>query len=219
MTSETVLKISERYTILAQDTCCLSCGGAVNHAKPLLGEFCVDLGSGRGTDVLRMAEAVGPQGFVVGIDIADGMIDKARKTAEKLGVTNVRFEKAVLESLPLETAQANLVISNCVLNHAVNKGQVWKEIFRILKPGGRYVISDIYSMQPVPAEFRNDPEAVAECWAGSDTRETYLATIGAAGFIAPDILEESKPYAKGKVEVCSWTITGIKPGKTCKCAS
>lgn len=209
-----IIKIAERYSGLAGDEgCCLSCGGAVNYAKAQLGEFCIDLGSGRGTDALRMAEAVGEQGFVVGIDIADGMIQKAQTTAKKLGVNNVRFEKAVLESLPLETSQADLIISNCVLNHAENKAQVWREIFRVLKPGGRFVISDIYSLQPVPEEYRNDPEAVAECWAGSDTRESYLATVLAAGFPELEIIEESKPYAKGKVEVCSWTIAGVKPGK------
>jgi ubiquinone/menaquinone biosynthesis C-methylase UbiE len=219
MTTQNILKISERYSGLAESACCLSCGGAVNHAKALPGEFCVDLGSGRGTDVLRMAESVGAEGFVVGIDIAEGMIEKARATAKKLGVANVRFEKAELEDLPLETNQADLIISNCVLNHASDKGKVWKEIFRSLKPGGRFVISDIYSLQAVPAEFKNDSAAIAECWAGSDTREQYLATILHAGFPEIDIIEESKPYSKGKVEVCSWTIAGVKPStqKYCCC--
>lgn len=213
MIEQQIIKISERYSGLAETSCCLSCGGAINYAEAKPGEFCVDLGSGRGTDALRMAESVGDQGFVVGIDIADGMIQKAQATAAKVGATNVRFEKAVLESLPLESNQVDLVISNCVLNHAEDKQQVWREIFRILKAGGRFVISDIYSLQPVPAEYRNDPEAVAECWAGSDTRENYLATVLAAGFPELEIIEESSPYAKGKVEVCSWTIAGIKPGK------
>ena len=219
MTTPNLIKISERYSSLAESTCCLSCGGAVNHAHPKTGECCVDLGSGRGTDALRMAELVGAEGFVVGIDIAEGMIDKARKTAEKLGIKNVRFDTAVLESLPIADSWANLIISNCVLNHASDKAQVWREIFRTLKPGGRFVISDIYSMTPVPEEYRNDPDAVAECWAGSDTRDKYLETILQAGFPEMEIIEESAPYDKGKVQVCSWTIAGIKPGKKKCCCS
>lgn len=204
-------KINRRYSILATSTCCLSCGGAVGHAKAKVGEVCVDLGCGRGTDALRLADSVGSGGMVVGIDIAEGMIEKARNTAQKLGAKNARFEKAVLESLPLESDFADLVISNCVLNHANDKSKVWSEIFRILKPGGRFVISDIFSTEPVPPEYRNDPEAVAECWAGSDTREVYTQTIYRAGFADFQILEESAPYDKGKVQVCSWTITSFKP--------
>ena len=214
MENKTLIKISERYTGLAESSCCLSCGGASEHGQARPGETCVDLGSGRGTDALRMAEAVGSEGFVIGIDIADGMIDKARKTAEKLGVKNVRFEKAALESLPIPDNTADLVISNCVLNHAQSKMLTWKEIYRVLKPGGRFVVSDIYSTEPVPEEFHNDPEAVAECWAGSVTREEYLDHVARAGFPTLNVIDESKPYAKGKVEVCSWTISGEKPKNT-----
>lgn len=219
MSDQNLLQINTRYSDLAESSCCLSCGGAVNHAEPKLGEFCVDLGSGRGTDVLRLAEAVGQDGYVIGIDIADGMIEKATKMAQKLGVTNVRFEKAVLEKLPIITGQVDLIISNCVLNHAEDKSQVWREIYRVLKPGGRFVISDIFSTKPVPAEYKNDPEAIAECWAGADTRDVYISTIHAAGFDKIEIIEESAPYSKGKVDVCSWTLAGIKPGKAKCCCS
>ncbi|HOX53776.1 MAG TPA: methyltransferase domain-containing protein, partial [Fibrobacteria bacterium] len=177
---------------------------------------CVDLGSGRGTDCLRLAEVVGEKGFVWGIDISDGMLEKARATARKLGTTNVRFEKAELESLPIPDGTVDLVISNCVLNHATDKAKVWKEIYRILKPGGRFVVSDIYSSEPVPDVFRHDPEAVAECWAGADTRMTYLATVARAGFEDVSVLEESAPYPKGKIEVSSFTLQGWKrDGRLC----
>jgi len=190
----------------------------MNYAQVRSGEICVDLGSGRGTDCLRMADAVGPQGWVYGIDIADGMIEKARATAVKLGVSNVSFIRSELEVLPLESDSVDLVISNCVLNHARNKALVWSEIFRILKPGGRFVVSDIYASAPVPEEFKNDPEAVAECWAGADTREVYWQTVLNAGFKDPQILEESAPYPKGKIQVSSWTIAGIKPvARKCAC--
>jgi len=204
-------EIEARYSELATGSCCLSCGGAVDHGKPSPGETCVDLGSGRGTDALRMAEEVGPNGFVWGIDIADGMLDLARSTAARLGVSNVRFEKAELEHLPVPSASVDLVVSNCVLNHAADKAAVWAEIFRILRPGGRFAVSDIYSSLPVPEEFRNDPEAVAECWAGADTREVYLKTVQDAGFQELSIRDESDPYPKGAIEVSSFTLLGTKP--------
>jgi len=208
-----LIEINKRYSDLAESTCCLSCGGAVNYAEPQPGEVCVDLGSGRGTDALRMAEEVGSNGFVYGIDISDGMIKKALDTAVLLGITNVNFIRSPLENIKLGNDIANLVISNCTINHAADKQAVWKEVYRILKKGGRFVVSDIYATSPIPDEYRNDPEAVAECWAGSVTRSEYLQTLSDAGFTSVKILEESVPYAKGKAEVASFTITGEKPGK------
>ena len=137
-------EIEKRYSELASDdACCLSCGGAINYSEAKPGEVCVDLGRGRGTDVLRLAETVGENGFVYGIDVADGMIEKASRQAEKLGVKNVKFIKTNLEALPLPNNSVDLIISNCTLNHAENKQLVWDEIFRILKKGGRVVVSDI----------------------------------------------------------------------------
>lgn len=204
-------RIAERYSGLAESSCCLSCGGAADKARVLKGEVCVDLGSGRGTDALRMAEEAGPDGFVWGVDISDGMLEKARATAAKLGVANVRFEKAELERLPIPSMSVDLVVSNCVLNHASDKSRVWAEIFRILRPGGRFTVSDIFSSAPVPDEFRQDPDAVAECWAGADTREVYLKTVQEAGFEDVKVLEESAPYPKGRIEVSSFTLQGWKP--------
>ena len=207
--------INIRYSELAETSCCLSCGGAVDHGKASENEVCVDLGSGRGTDALRMAEEVGPGGLVYGLDLSDGMIQKAEKTAERLGVKNVRFIRTDLEKMPLDSDTADLVISNCVINHADDKQKVWNEVHRILKAGGRFVVSDIYSSAPVPEEYKNDPEAVAECWAGSVTREEYLHQLETAGFKNVEILEESNPYPKGMIEVSSWTILGYKSGCCC----
>ena len=210
------IAINTRYSVLAEESCCLSCGGAIDHSKAKKDEICVDLGSGRGTDVLRLAEEVGENGFVYGIDLSDGMIEKSRKIAKELGVGNVEFVQTNLETLPLEDNIADLVISNCTINHASDKQLVWNEINRILKKGGRFVVSDIYSSDEVPAEYRNDPDAVAECWAGSVTKENYMQQLNNAGFVNIEIIEESKPYPKGKIEVSSFTIQGFKKNCGCK---
>ena len=205
-----IKEINSRYSELAESECCLSCGGAINYAEPKKGEICVDLGSGRGTDVLRMAESVGKTGFVYGIDISDGMLEKARRNAEKFAATNVSFIRSELENLELPDKTADLIISNCTLNHAADKQAVWNEIYRILKKGGRFVVSDIYATSAIADEYRNDPVAVAECWAGSVTRAEYMQHLKRAGFASVEILEESAPYAKGNAEVCSFTIAGKK---------
>jgi arsenite methyltransferase len=210
-------EINKRYSDLAESDCCLSCGGAISFSEPQPGEICVDFGSGRGADVIRLSDTVGEDGFVYGIDISEGMIRKAVTTAENLGVKNVKFIHSPLEKTTLEDNLADLVISNCTLNHASDKQAVWHEIFRILKKGGRFVISDIYSVDPIPDEYRNDPVAVSECWAGSVTRKEYLEHIENAGFSSIHINEESVPYEKGNARVCSWTVTGIKPEGQCNC--
>jgi len=202
--------INERYTSMSETSCCLSCGGAINHAKPQSGETCVDLGSGRGNDVIRLAEEVGENGFVFGIDISEGMIAKANAALEKFEVQNAKILKAELESLPLRNDSVNLIISNCTINHASDKPAVWNEVYRILKSGGRFVVSDIYAVQPIAEKYRNDPAAVAECWAGSVTRAEYLTMLEKAGFNDIKIFEESGPYAKGQAEVASFTISGRK---------
>lgn len=210
-----VKEINNRYSELAESECCLSCGGAINYAEPLPSEICVDLGSGRGTDVLRMAEAVGKNGFVYGIDISDGMLEKARKNAEKFNVTNVKFVQSELEKIDLADSTANLVISNCTLNHATDKQAVWNEIHRVLKKGGRFVISDIYATYSIDEKYKNDPLAVAECWAGAVTKSEYFHHLENAGFKTVEILEESAPYLKGNAEVASFTIAGKKAGCNC----
>lgn len=212
-----LVEINKRYTALADSECCLSCGGAVIHAEPQTGETCVDLGSGRGTDAIRMAEKAGKDGFVYGIDISDGMLEKARENASKFNVNNISFIRSNLTNLDLPDNVADLVISNCTINHEADKQSVWNEIYRILKYGGRFVVSDIYSINPVPMEYHNDPVAVAECWAGAVTRDEYLGHLNEAGFTSVSIIEESTPYEKGKIQVASMTISGKKSGATGCC--
>ena len=209
------IEIAGRYSALANDTCCLSCGGAAEKSEAKPNEVCIDLGSGRGTDVLRLAEEVGTGGFVYGVDATKEMVRKATSTASKMGVENVKFILADLEQIPLESEIADMIISNCTLNHVSNKSKVWSEIYRLLKNSGRFVISDIFSGEPVPDEYANDPVAVAECWAGSITKAEYLTIIKNAGFKDFRILEESQPYPKGKIEVSSFTITAKKDEYSC----
>jgi len=202
--------INERYTQLSESTCCLSCGGAINYAEPQEGEICVDLGSGRGNDVIRMAESVGETGHAYGIDISEGMITKARANLSKFEVENATIIQAELEKIPLKNDSVDLVISNCTINHSSDKQAVWNEVSRILKAGGRFVVSDIYATSPIAEEFRNDPAAVAECWAGAVTKDEYLTMLEKAGFKNIIIYEESAPYEKGNAEVASLTISGYK---------
>ncbi len=211
MSESVVIKtINNRYSALSESNCCLSCGGAVDKAPVKVGNVCLDLGSGRGNDVIRMADKAGKDGFAYGLDVSDGMIRKAQRNAEKLGIENVSFLQSELEIIPLEDDSIDVVISNCTINHAADKQKVWNEVNRVLKNGGLFVVSDIYSIVEVPKKFKTDPVAISECWAGSDTREIYMATLKNAGFDKVKVYEESDPYVKGEIEVVSWTIEGIK---------
>ena len=208
---QTITKaIDERYSKLAGSSCCLSCGTALSYSDPKAGETGVDLGSGRGNDVFTISEKVGANGRAIGIDISGGMLDKARDRAKELDLKNVRFIKSQLEFIDLENETADFIISNCTINHSQDKESVWKEINRILKKGGRFVVSDIYTLESVPEEYRNDPEAVAECWAGAVLKDEYIQTIQNAGFKNIKILQESEPYDKGRIVVASFTVYGEK---------
>ncbi len=215
--SVNTIEIERRYSELAEKECCLSCGGAVDMSATVAGEVCIDLGCGKGTDLIRLRESVGERGFVYGVDISEGMLAKAQKNIEKFSYTNVRLIRSELEQLPIDSFAADLVISNCSINHAKYKRAVWSEIHRVLKRGGRFVVSDIYSLQPVPEEYANDPIAVSECWAGAITRDEYLKILTDQGFKHIRIEEESKPYEKGKIVVASFTVSGKR--SSCECGS
>jgi arsenite methyltransferase len=210
MSKEFTQAISKRYDELSGQQCCLSCGGAINYAEIKPGYICADLGSGKGYDVLKMATMATGSGFAYGIDVSESMMVTARENAVKLNLTNCKFIKSEMEEIQLPDATLDLVLSNCTINHSLDQAAVWKEIFRILKPGGYFVVSDIYALTTVPDKFRNDPQAVAECWAGSVTKDEYYQNIRSAGFSSAEIIEESAPYDKGEIQVCSFTIKGIK---------
>ncbi len=204
--------IAKRYDSLSKEDCCLSCGGAFSFTHIQPGNICIDLGCGRGHDVLRMALLAGEKGFAYGVDISDGMMDTAKDQAEKMAIENILFVKSPLEAITLDDSIADVIISNCTINHSLNQGKVWQEIARLLKPGGYFVVSDIYAMEEVPESFRNNPEMVAECWAGAVTKAEYLLNISKAGLKDVEVLEESAPYEKGQIKVASFTIKGKMNG-------
>lgn len=212
MSVEPKQAIQVRYAAEATTSCCLSCGGALDHAKPQPGETLVDLGSGRGLDVLKSARIVGPSGKAIGIDMTPSMLEVARSNAEKLRLTNAEFIQAEIESLPLPDSSVDVVISNCTINHATDKARVYAEIFRILKPGGRFIVSDVLAENELPEHIRTSAEAIAACYGGAIPEEQYINAIASAGFTDLEILEKSDPYPKGKdqVMVRSYTFRGIR---------
>ena len=173
----------------------LSCGNPVAFSHLKSGDVVVDLGSGAGRDVFLAAERVGPAGRAIGIDMTPEMLSLARRNAEKFtaatGLANVEFRKGFIEDLPVDDASADLVISNCVINLSPDKPKVFREIYRVLKAGGRMVVSDIVLNRPLPDSVKNDGDLYAACIAGALLREDYLGAIRAAGFkkieIASDV--------------------------------
>jgi len=202
--------VQGRYAGLAGSCCSLSCGEALDLAAPLDGEVLVDLGSGRGGDVVRAAGRVGARGLAVGVDLTDEMLEKAR-AALPPSLGNARFVKSDLEALALPDAFAHVVISNCTINHARDKAAVYREVFRILRPGGRFVVSDVIAEEELPASVRSDPAAWAACYGGAIPEPEYLAAVAAAGFGSVEVLQRTAPYEKGGVRVRSLTIRGDKP--------
>jgi len=201
--------VQERYTGLA--ACCtpLSCGAALDKALPARGETLVDLGCGRGQDVIRAAGRVGPSGLAVGVDLSEGMLEKARSSVPPF-LENVRFVRCDLERLELPDRFADVLISNCTINHALDKAAVYREIHRVLRPGGRFVVSDVIAENELPEDVRSDPEAWAACYGGAITEPEYMRAIREAGFRRVEVLSRSEPYEKGTVMVRSMTIRGFR---------
>ncbi len=162
----------------------LSCGNPVALASLRPGEVVVDLGCGGGMDVLLAARQVGPGGKAIGIDMTADMLVRARAGAEKVGATNAEFYQAEIDNLPLADNSVDCIISNCVINLVPEKDKVFREMLRVLKPGGRLAISDIALKQPLPAEVKSSIEAYVGCIAGAVLIEEYERQLHAAGFAA-----------------------------------
>jgi SAM-dependent methyltransferase len=160
----------------------LSCGVPVEHAGLQLGQTVLDLGSGAGLDVFVTRSEVGESGHVIGVDMTAEMIAKARENAEKSGFANVEFRLGEIEHLPVRSNSIDVVISNCVLNLVPDKQRAFAEIYRVLKPGGHFCISDIVSSQELPHWLKGIAEAYAGCVAGAIPKEDYLKLIQKTGF-------------------------------------
>jgi len=169
----------------------LGCGNPLALASLREGETVLDLGSGAGFDCFLAARQVGKSGKVIGVDMTPEMLDKARGNAEKGDFTNVEFRLGEIENLPVGDNQADIVISNCVINLSPAKERVFGEAFRVLKPGGRLMVSDIVLLQELPEEIRNSVAAYTACVAGAETKESYLGAIQKAGFQKIQILNET----------------------------
>jgi len=202
--------VSARYDALA---CCtpgtLSCGSALDLAAPVPGDVLVDLGCGSGKDVVRAAGRAGAGGLAVGVDLSEEMLERARRNVPPF-LQNACFVRSDLVPLDLPDDCADVIVSNCVINHARDKAAVYREVHRVLRPGGRFVVSDVIAQEELPDHVRADPAAWAACYGGAIPEGDYLAAIRDAGFGEVEILERSEPYPKGGVTVLSLTVKGTK---------
>jgi SAM-dependent methyltransferase len=201
--------VATRYGSLAGQDGSLSCGGALDLAAPRPGERLVDLGCGRGGDLLRAAALVGPGGRVTGVDATPQMVQAARERTAGLG--NAKVVEGDLADVPLPAGCADVVVSNCAINHAPDKAAVYREVGRLLAPGGRVVVSDVVSEAALPAAVRADPAAWAACYGGAIPEAEYLAAVTAAGLAEVRVLKRSAPYQKGGVRVLSLTLEARAP--------
>lgn len=168
----------------------LGCGLPTQFAKIKKGDVVIDLGSGAGNDAFIARAETGETGKVIGIDFTPAMIEKARQNAEVRGVHNVEFRQGDIEQMPVTSNVADVVVSNCVLNLVPNKNGVIKEIFRVLKPGGHFSISDVVLVGNLPEALKHDAEMYAGCISGAIQKEVYLELIHANGFINVTIQKE-----------------------------
>ncbi len=169
----------------------LGCGNPTAHASIKEGDVVLDLGSGAGFDVFLASQRVGKEGKVIGIDMTPEMIDKARENAIQGNYENVEFRLGEIENLPVADNTADLTISNCVINLSPNKEKVFQEIFRVLKPGGKIMISDIVLLKELPDFVKNSIDAYVGCVSGALLKEEYIRTIQNSGFQDVKIIQET----------------------------
>lgn len=169
----------------------LGCGNPVAIASLKEGETVLDLGSGAGFDAFLAAAKVGEKGKVIGVDMTPEMVEKARENARKGNYSNVEFKLGEIEKLPVEDNSIDVVVSNCVINLSPDKAQAFKEAFRVLKPGGRIMISDLVLIKKLPRKIENSVEAYVGCLAGAMLKEKYLRCIKQAGFRDIRVIEQT----------------------------
>lgn len=191
------------------------CGSPVSRANIAPGESMVDLGSGGGIDVFIAAKIVGAQGHATGIDMTEPMLANARKNAEQvasnLGYNNIEFKHGFLEAIPMADQSADVVTSNCVINLSTDKEEVFREIHRVLKPGGRFVIADIISDQPVPAEMRNNRDLWGECVSGALTLDEFIGYSRKTDFHGFTLQKDYLWKVVEGIRFYSYILTAYKP--------
>ncbi|QLJ52795.1 MAG: Arsenite S-adenosylmethyltransferase [Candidatus Fermentimicrarchaeum limneticum] len=187
----------------------LGCGNPTALADLREGETVLDLGTGAGIDVFLAANKVGPEGYVIGVDMTEEMIKKANKTAKKHGYKNVEFRVGEIENLPVEDNSVDVIISNCVINLSPDKLRTYQEAYRVLKPGGRVLISDLVTEGELPEKIRRNSDAWAGCIAGALEKRKYIETIRKAGFRDVKIVSQNT-YEPGLNGVLRGKITSVK---------
>jgi len=178
----TVYTVQELAEVGLDRSSSLGCGNPILLAELRPGEEVLDLGSGAGLDVLLAARRVGPGGHAYGVDVTGEMLTLADRNRERAGVTNASFLRGTMERLPLADASVDVVISNCVINLAEDKGAVLREAFRVLRPGGRLAVSDVVELRALPSAVKRDPEARAACVGGAIPVHDYRRLLVEAGF-------------------------------------
>lgn len=211
----------------------LGCGLPTQFARIKKGDTVIDLGSGAGNDCFVARAETGEDGKVIGIDFTPAMVEKARTNAEKLHFKNVEFRQGDIEKMPVSANTADVIVSNCVLNLVPDKNEVFKEIFRVLKPGGHFSISDVVLVGELPESLRKDAEMYAGCVSGAIQKEVYLELIKANGFsnitlqkekpinVPDDILsnylneKQLADFKTGNTGIFSITVYAEKPDANC----
>ncbi len=213
--------MSEDYTTLsgynADADLGLGCGLPTQFAQIKKGDVVVDLGSGAGNDCFIARHETGETGKVIGIDFTTAMVDKARANAEVRGFNNVEFRQGDIEAMPITSNVADVIVSNCVLNLVPNKDGVFKEIYRVLKPGGHFSISDVVLVGALPEGLRKDAEMYAGCVSGAIQKEVYMELIHANGFEAVVIQKEKAIVIPDDILINYLTpaqINDLKTGNT-----
>ncbi len=208
----------------------LGCGLPTRYANLQAGETVIDLGSGAGNDAFVAAAEVGAEGRVIGLDMTPEMVDRARELAARRGAINIQFVLGEIENMPIEDQVADCILSNCVLNLVPDKAAAFRESFRVLKPGGRFAVSDIVIEGELPPQLRHSAEMYVGCVAGAMQREAYLSVIRAAGFSEVRVVAEStihlpdsvlssalsqdeiRSFRDSGARIVSVTVNGSRPG-------
>jgi ubiquinone/menaquinone biosynthesis C-methylase UbiE len=193
------------------------CGTPLEAARPQPGETLVDIGSGGGLEVFLAARQVGEQGRAIGVDMTPAMLERARRSAQKAGLSQVEFRQGTAEALPVEAGSVDVIISNCVINLAHDKGKAFSEAFRTLKDGGRLAISDMVTSGAIPRDIQANLAVWAECVSGALPEREYVDLVKAAGFRQVQVQRSREAVEALGVKVYSITLTAVKGGETGCC--